>query len=357
MIGRYGLSLIGTSHAAQIDGECQDAHAILELPEGWVIAAIADGVGSASHSATGSRIAADAAVQTIEAGCPTAWDVHTLSGLIKSAFHEAWRRVLEGAEREGIPSNEYDTTLTVVIYNGRDVVYGHVGDGGVVALKSTGDLVRITEAQKGEEYNTVVPLRAGPDFWVFRALSEPLCGLLMMTDGVLDVACPWILARTEQPVFVGYVRPFIDANVMKARSHAEFKRLEEEIAEFLSGERSSLITDDKTVVGLINTDALPEIKDPEYYKDPDWVALRRAHDQQLYGMSASSVLMTVASDEGRSEPVIARAVSAYSPDAPANECAAIDSPPQGRTCLATRIRRLVRKWRRSRRHVDEGGGQ
>ncbi|MRR36121.1 hypothetical protein EG829_15870, partial [bacterium] len=275
---------------------------------------------------------------------------HTLSGLVESAFHEAWRRVLEEAEREGLPSREYDTTLTVVIYNGRDVVYGHVGDSGVVALKATGDFVRITEAQKGEEYNTVVPLRAGPDFWVFRALSEPLCGLLMMTDGVLDVACPWILARTERPVYVGYVRPFIDANIVKARSQAEFKHLEEDIAEFLSGERSSLITDDKTVVGLINTDVVPEMKDPEYYEDPDWVALRRAHDQKLYSMSASSVMMTAASDEGRSQTMISRAV-------PADECATIDSPPQGRIHLATRIRRLVRKWRRSRRHVDEGGGK
>lgn len=357
MIGHYGLSVIGTSHATQVGGACQDAHAIRRLPEGWVVAAIADGVGSASQSATGARIASVVAVQTVEERCPPLWDAHVMSDVVEHAFHEALRGVLREAEREGLPASEYDTTLTVVVYNGEHVVCGHVGDSGVVALKPTGDFARITEAQKGEEHNTVVPLRAGPGSWVFRALSEPVCGLLMMTDGILDVACPWILARTEQPVFVGYVRPFIDANVMKARSDAEFKQLEDEIAEFLSGDRSRLISDDKTVVGLVNTEIVPEVKAVEYYEDPDWAELRRAHDQMLYGTGESPGPEAVISDEASGETTAICVGSSDSTDGVANEGVAAESSPRKKVNLARRVWNSLFRWRRKRRHVDAGDGQ
>lgn len=357
MIGHYGLSVVGTSHAAQAGGACQDAHAIRTLPEGWVVAAIADGVGSASQSATGARIASDMAVQTIEERCPPLWDAHVLSDVVKDAFHEALRGVLVEAEREGLPASEYDTTLTVVVYNGEEVVYGHVGDSGVVALKPTGDFARITEAQKGEEFNTVVPLRAGPGSWVFRTLSEPVCGLLMMTDGVLDVACPWILARTGQPVFVGYVRPFIDANIMKARGDAEFRQLEEEIAEFLSGDRSRLISDDKTVVGLVNTAIVPEVKAAEYYEDPDWPELRRAHELKLYGTSASPAPEAVISEEASGETTAVCVDSSDPTDGVGGECLEVESSPRKKVHLARRVWNSVCRRRRKRLRADVGDGQ
>ena len=48
------------------------------------------------------------------------------------------------------------------------------------------------------------------------------------------------------------------------------------------GEYSKQITDDKTIVGIINTDVTPEIKSDEYYLEPDWQTLAKEHHDRLY---------------------------------------------------------------------------
>ena len=52
MIFSYGVSLKGKSHHKS-GVECQDSHRILRMDDGRIIAAIADGVGSAENSAIG----------------------------------------------------------------------------------------------------------------------------------------------------------------------------------------------------------------------------------------------------------------------------------------------------------------
>lgn len=41
------------------------------------------------------------------------------------------------------------------------------------------------------------------------------------------------------------------------------------------------VTDDKTIVGLINTDILADLKDEEYYKEPDWDKLNENMKRKL----------------------------------------------------------------------------
>jgi serine/threonine protein phosphatase PrpC len=72
-----------------------------------------------------------------------------------AASHKAISSEMEAQNRA--PAG-YDTTLTAVIYNGRKVVFGHVGDGGIIGIGSFGNFVKLTEVQKGEERNVVVPI-------------------------------------------------------------------------------------------------------------------------------------------------------------------------------------------------------
>ena len=60
MIGYYNLSKQGTSHRdANPPVVCQDANKVIRLENGWVVAAIADGVGSSKHSEIGAQIAVE----------------------------------------------------------------------------------------------------------------------------------------------------------------------------------------------------------------------------------------------------------------------------------------------------------
>ena len=287
MLGYYKMSIIGTAHQAKKDGVCQDASDVVVLKNGWVVAAIADGLGSAKKSEVGSTTAVKAVLSFVSDNYPDKWHEESLMSLLRTAYHKALKTIKALSVENQDELSDYDTTLTTVIYNGTNVVYGHAGDGGIIALSSYGDYSVLTEAQKGEAFNETSPLRAGPENWFFGVAKEDVCSLIMMTDGIFDVAYPWLLAKTDQPIYVNYVRPFMDINILKVSTPADFENAQTEITEFFKGPYSKQITDDKTIVGIINTDVTPETKSDEFYAEPDWKTLAKEHHDRLYAHKPS----------------------------------------------------------------------
>jgi hypothetical protein len=282
MLGYYKMSIIGTAHQAEDNGVCQDASDVTELPNGWIAAAVADGLGSAKRSDIGSNIAVKTVLNFISENYPDQWHEESLISLLRTAYHKALKEIkVLSLENQG-PLSDYDTTLTTVIYNGVNVVFGHVGDGGVISLSPYGDYSVLTTAQKGEMFNETNPLRAGPDSWVFGASKEDACAITMMTDGIFDIACPWLLAKSNQPIYINYIRSFMDISVLKVSTPADFENAQSEIIEFFSDPSYKQITDDKTIVGIINTEVNPEPKPDVYYTEPDWERLAKEHHDKLY---------------------------------------------------------------------------
>ena len=148
MIIDYGFSFIGKSHIA-MGTCCQDNHKIKKLDNGWYIAAIADGVGSAKNSHIGSQIATETVVAVCEEYMP--WDYNTISikSMMRTAYNYAFKQILRESQNSGEPIESYDTTLTMVIYDGHRIIYGHSGDGAIIGLNIYGDYVPITKPQKG----------------------------------------------------------------------------------------------------------------------------------------------------------------------------------------------------------------
>lgn len=287
MLGYYKMSIIGTAHQAKKDGVCQDASDVLVLKNGWVVAAIADGLGSAKRSEIGSSTAVKTVLSFVSENHPEKWHEESLLSLLRTAYHKALKTIKVLSVENQDELCDYDTTLTTVLYNGTNVVYGHAGDGGIIALSSYGDYSVLTEAQKGEAFNETSPLRAGPESWSFGISKEDVCALTMMTDGIFDVAYPWLLAKTDQPIYINYVRPFMDTNILKVSTPADFENAQTEIADFFKGPYSKQITDDKTIVGIINTDVTPETKPDEFYAEPDWKTLAKEHHDRLYDHKSS----------------------------------------------------------------------
>jgi len=261
------------------------------LDNGWAVAIIADGLGAAKHSDVGSYLAVNTIGSHISENVAkiagkkgsklAGWNVSVLTSLMKDAFTRAMDDIRAKAEMENNAIFDYDTTLSALIYNGSQVVFGHVGDGGIITLSRTGDFKMLTRAQKGSEFNMVSPLRY-TDKWVFGSSDNDVCAVSLLTDGIYDVICPWILADTKQPVYVNYIRPFMDRNLLKAKTDDEFEKVRREVKDFLNSPYNAKITDDKTIAVLINLDVMPAVKSKDYYKEPDWDGLQNERKKKLY---------------------------------------------------------------------------
>lgn len=274
MIFTYGLSLQGTSHITN-DIVCQDAHKIKVLQTGTVVAAIADGVGSSKHSDIAAKIAVNTVLHTIETGLLCYNDAEYI---IKLGFITALHNIKCEANANNHNVSDYDTTLTALIYNGERISYGHVGDGGIIGLTVSGDYISITKIQKGDEHNIVIPLRIGLSGWVFDSCDVNFCALLMLTDGLLDIFMPSLLNRD---IYVRFARQFMDNTVLNI-NYQNAETIKNQIKTFLTSESCKPITDDKTIVGIINSDITANKKEASYYVEPDWKKLREEKYKLLY---------------------------------------------------------------------------
>lgn len=153
----YGYSLQGKNHITR-GLPCQDSNKIAELRNGWFVAAIADGVGSAERSQEGAQTAVDTVVDFCRRYMPLDSDETNIISMLRTAFHAAMIAIYEIAEKENHSIESYDTTLSVVIFNGIQLVYGHSGDGGIIVLDTWGNIVSITDQQKGSDGISVIPL-------------------------------------------------------------------------------------------------------------------------------------------------------------------------------------------------------
>jgi hypothetical protein len=83
----------------------------------------------------------------------------------------------------------------------------------------------------------------------------------------------------------------MDRNILTVNNANDFDSIQKEIKEFYSSEQvKSITTDDKTILGIINTEILPEIKLDSYYEEPDWESLSNAHREKLYGRKSTDSL-------------------------------------------------------------------
>jgi serine/threonine protein phosphatase PrpC len=277
MILTYGFSDTGSSHIKK-DTVCQDSNKILCLDNGMVIAAIADGVGSCKYSDEASRIAVNVSVTVCAEEIATSGAAE-LTAVIEKAFNKAEREIDEFSLSKGHLLTEYDTTLSLVIYDGKHITYGHCGDGGIIGLTNGGDYIKITEPQKVEEVY-VLPLR-DKSRWVFGSHEAEFASILLATDGVYDTFFPYLLKRQPVEVYVPLIRYFMDNNQIRA-SKKNIEAIGKKRQDFINSKACSAITDDKTLVVLINEEVMPMLKDDAYYDEPDWDALQEEWNKKAY---------------------------------------------------------------------------
>lgn len=245
---------------------CQDAYCIRETPDGVIVAAVADGLGSETHSDKGAKIASSFVVTFCKQHYKPEMTEHEVISLLRRAYIKAYALVEKTAINKGNDVDQYDCTLCTVIYDGKTLYYGQSGDSGLIVGSNDGGYYKITEQQRDED-NNVYPLCFGPEYWEFGKVKGNVVSVMLMTDGVWEQACPPILKNEQQQINIGFVEMFLNHFGL---DDSEVRSLEREANRYMRNFSQKRLDDDKTIVVIINSEAKPLRREDSYYAAPNW---------------------------------------------------------------------------------------
>src|SRR2546427_825360 len=243
-----GASVTGSSHT--LAGlPCQDANRFAVLPNDVLIAAVADGAGSVRFAERGSSLAVATAVDYLRLHLTSleALDERACLRLLKEAA-TAVRNRLESAatvERFSSPgrealSSEFATTLLICFVTSVYTAAYQVGDGAIVELTSSGDILPLTMPDRGEHINETTFITSSD--YAARAShivkqSTSTDSVALLTDGIQSIA---LTLSDNEPFAPFFNQLFRYAKSSEANSH--------ELAAFLASDRVCERTDDDTTL-------------------------------------------------------------------------------------------------------------
>lgn len=260
MLATFNITQRGENHVVS-GTECQDYSASivvkLKSKKQLTISAVADGVGSCQYSKYGSETAVKTVIGYIKKRLERVYlkGDAAMSTLIQNGFEMALKRIHACANTMQMPVVLYDTTLTVVVYDGNHAWYGHIGDSGCVALFKNGTYSLITKRHKGEEANSVFPLPCKSK-WEF-GMRDHVVSFVLMTDGVLDFCVG--NEKLENRVYFPFLKPVL-TEALKSRKTLHF--VKQDWSDFLAGNTNNennfrnIVGDDISFVVVQNVPAV-----------------------------------------------------------------------------------------------------
>jgi len=203
-----GASVPGAGHLRS-GLPCQDDH-WWRLEDGVLIAAVADGAGSASHAEEGARAAVRAAVdqaatiwQTQDPRQRDEWE-HLLQG----AFIVARLAVQSAAKALGRPVHDLATTLLVAVATPEQTAAAQIGDGAIIARLVGEGLSALTRPPHTEHLNETTFLTSDGALaeMQYAVRRKPARGLAMLSDGLQMLALKMPGGEPHAPFFAPLLR-------------------------------------------------------------------------------------------------------------------------------------------------------
>ena len=243
-----GVSITGFSHLEE-NIPCQDAHAYKIKDHSRIIAAIADGAGSARLSHIGAKAFVDAVVNRLF-NLPSShkFDEERMAAEIIMAVNEMREQLLRHGDQfidDGPPSlNDFAATLLVTVADPDCGAFFHVGDGAGVAFTRNSDdqPVTVSRPQNGEYANETyfVTMENWEQFLRHTQMIAPYDTILLMSDGVTPMA----MTKDCKAPFGNFVTPvvnFLVSNDSEAGTSGVTTTLSDDSVRKITG-------DDKTLV-------------------------------------------------------------------------------------------------------------
>lgn len=179
-----GASVEGSGHRRNQTG-CQDSHAWTVVSDNTLVAAVADGAGSARLAADGSRLAADFSVEYV------AWrlcehEELEPSDLLLDAMSATRALLARTAKSRKHPLGDLATTLALVLATPEGVWAAQVGDGTVVVADADGSLTALADGER-EEYLNETTFLTSKNWRAACTVEEaptPVESVALLTDGL-----------------------------------------------------------------------------------------------------------------------------------------------------------------------------
>lgn len=217
---------------------CQDRLGCEALADGSLIAAVADGAGSAARSGRGAEIAVQTTMTSIKDALNEGRT--DVPALLLQAAREARAAVLHEAELEGVGARSYASTLLAAVLSSRGDAALQIGDG-VIAVKAEDEWCWVFWPQKGEYANTTRFLTDDDAVCQIQVeeLRQGVVDIALMSDGLESLALHYTTRTAHSPFLQGIMDPLV-----QARDQSEVTALSESLEQFLSSERVQARTDD-----------------------------------------------------------------------------------------------------------------
>jgi hypothetical protein len=228
----------GTSHL-KAGLPCQDRLTCTVLGNRTLVAAVADGAGSAPLAERGAAIAVEKVVQYLSRGLDAGQSDYDV--MLREAAAGAREAVLTEAQKCGSEPRDLASTLLAVIIGPSGGGALQIGDGVIVVDDGGDGWCWVFWPQRGEYANTTHFLT--DEDAVERLQVEPFSGkvtdVALMTDGLEPLALHYASRSVHEPFFHGMFQPLFDADGAKEINH-----LSASLERFLSSERVGSRTDD-----------------------------------------------------------------------------------------------------------------
>jgi len=149
-------SVCGSSHE-KLNLPCQDASHWMTYKNDILLAAVADGAGSAPQGDKGAQIAVETAIETLGTELHLIENLENtqkvFSGLLKKALKASLQAIKKEAKTQEIKPRELASTLIIAIATPQCVATAQIGDGAAVIKTQTDELIALTTPDSGEYIN------------------------------------------------------------------------------------------------------------------------------------------------------------------------------------------------------------
>jgi serine/threonine protein phosphatase PrpC len=233
-------SVCGTSHLKNKQ-LCQDAHHWQILSDNVLVAAAADGAGSALLGKVGAMIAVETAIESISNQGITR-RLLSDDAYVRSLLNDAILAAKKAVETEAATCDkqlqDLATTLIMMVATPEVVAVVQIGDGLAVAKDSMGNLMALTIPDSGEYINETTFLTSATalDTAQMRLWRTEIVNVAIITDGLQMLALNMVVGEPHKPFFF----PLFEF-VANTEDKTEAK---EQLVKFLRSDRITQRTDD-----------------------------------------------------------------------------------------------------------------
>ena len=265
-------SVQGSAHAKRQE-PCQDSsgyrvHFGRDRETATLMAAAADGAGSAPLGGTGAQIALQASLQTatklIERAEAEGFPID-LEAVAKHAVLQARDQIHNHALEQELSPKDFATTLLLAIADGQKIATAQIGDGAIVSSTPDGTYELLTKPDQSEYVNETTFITASDAIdklqLAVRETSGPGIKIAIFTDGIQNL----VLTRDQDKLSPH--TPFFDAVFAWLASQSGDESTRSTLAEFLESTRlRSRTSDDITLLLALHV----EIQTQNPFESSSW---------------------------------------------------------------------------------------